>query len=225
MTNPPIPIIQAKNISYSYQSTTIPINILKDINLIIQPSDCVAITGPSGTGKTTLLSLLAALDTPTKGEIFILGKNITKYSEEQRARIRAEQIGFIFQHFHLLSYLSAIDNISLPLELKGIKNSSEIAKYWLEQTGIIDRRDHLPSQLSGGEMQRVAIARAFALQPNILFADEPTGNLDSKTALSITNLLFKLNDTQNTTLVIVTHNPQLANRCRTNYSLANGTLQ
>lgn len=225
MINSPIPAIEAKDVSHRYQSGKNTITIINHLNLVIQLGECVSITGHSGSGKTTLLSLLAALDTPTQGEIFINNINICKMTEEQRARVRAKNIGFIFQHFHLLPYLSAIDNITLPLELMGRKDSRPIALDWLEKTNLLDRKDHLPNQLSGGEMQRVAIARAFALDPKLLFADEPTGNLDNKTASSIMDLLFELNATHNATLIIVTHNLSLAERCQTTYSLINGQLK
>lgn len=218
------PAIQAKNVSHRYFSGATEITVLANLNLIIQAGDCIAITGPSGSGKTTLLSLLAALDTPSEGDILIHNTNVSKLSEDEKATIRRENISFIFQHFHLLPYLSALDNITLPLELLGIKQSQTIALNWLEKIQLTNRKDHFPSQLSGGEMQRVAIARAFATNPKILFADEPTGNLDTHTAEAIVQLLFDLNTAHKTTLIIVTHNPALADRCQKQYQLTQGHL-
>lgn len=218
------PAIQAINVSHRYFSGSGEITILNKLNLIIQAGECIAITGPSGSGKTTLLSLLAALDTPSEGDILIHNKNVSKLSEDEKATIRRQNISFIFQHFHLLPYLSALDNITLPLELLGVKQSQTIALNWLEKIKLTNRKDHFPSQLSGGEMQRVAIARAFATNPKILFADEPTGNLDTNTADAIVKLLFELNTEHKTTLIIVTHNPALAERCQKQYQLTQGHL-
>lgn len=218
------PAIQAINVSHRYFSGSGEITILNKLNLIIQAGECIAITGPSGSGKTTLLSLLAALDTPSEGDILIHNKNVSKLSEDEKATIRRQNISFIFQHFHLLPYLSALDNITLPLELLGVKQSQTIALNWLEKIKLTNRKDHFPSQLSGGEMQRVAIARAFATNPKILFADEPTGNLDTNTADAIVKLLFELNTEHKTTLIIVTHNPALAERCQKQYQLTQGRL-
>jgi len=173
----------------------------------------LAIIGPSGAGKSTLLGLLAGLDTPTEGTIWMGNAEITAMDEEGRARMRAEMVGFVFQTFQLLSSLTALENVSLPMELGGEKNARERAIDYLNKVGLGQRVSHYPKQLSGGEQQRVAIARAFACHPKILFADEPTGNLDQATGLTISDLLFELNQQSETTLVLVTHEQRLAERC------------
>ncbi|TGG92955.1 ABC transporter ATP-binding protein [Natronospirillum operosum] len=189
------------------------LDILKGIDLEIKRGESVAIVGASGSGKTTLLGMLAGLDTPSSGRVFMAGHDLTAMNEEERARLRGQYVGFIFQNFQLLPALTALENVMLPLELRRDKSDRETAMALLEQVGLGDRAVHYPRQLSGGEQQRVAIARAFASQPPVLFADEPTGNLDTQTGRTIEDLLFRLNREYQTTLVLVTHDPQLASHC------------
>ena len=187
--------------------------ILDNINLQVKSGETAAIVGPSGAGKSTLLALLAGLDEPTSGQVWIGGTELTALDEDGRASIRNQQVGFVFQSFHLLPAFTALENVLLPLELGGIAGATESARKALEQVGLTHRLRHYPRQLSGGEKQRVAIARAFVTRPALLFADEPTGNLDNKTGQYIMNLLFKLNARHNTTLVLVTHDVSAAKRC------------
>lgn len=217
--------MQVRNVFKQVHTMGRTLEILRDINLTILPAETVAISGPSGSGKTTLLSLMTGLDVPTSGEIFFGDQNISAMDEDGRARVRAQAVGIVFQTFQLLPTLTALENVMLPLELARKKNAAHIAMEWLANVGLQDRADHLPSQLSGGEQQRVAIARAFAIEPQILFADEPTGNLDSATGERIIELLLKLNQEHGTTLVVVTHDVQLAERCQRTVFLHAGQLQ
>lgn len=203
------------------------ITILKDINLNINKGESIAILGASGSGKTTLLTLLAGLALPTNGQILFLKHSLEKLTEEERALIRGQYIGFIFQSFQLLNTLTALENVMLPLEIQYISHqeAKKRASNWLTQVGLQDRLYHLPIQLSGGEQQRVAIARAFVTEPAIIFADEMTGSLDTKTGALIANLLFDLNNQQQTTLVLVTHDPSLAKRCTRCLLLQEGILK
>ena len=189
------------------------LTILDNINLQVKSGETAAIVGPSGAGKSTLLALLAGLDEPTSGQVWIGGTELTALDEDGRASIRNQQVGFVFQSFHLLPAFTALENVLLPLELGGTAGATESARKALEQVGLTHRLRHYPRQLSGGEKQRVAIARAFVTRPALLFADEPTGNLDNKTGQYIMNLLFKLNARHNTTLVLVTHDVSAAKRC------------
>lgn len=206
------------------------LNILNNITLNISQGESVAITGASGSGKTTLLGLLAGLDIPSDGEVFLLNKELSQLDEDQRANLRLGKVGFVFQSFHLMDNLSALENVMLPLELdktsdlskQGIRQQATDA---LIQVGLQDRVTHRPTQLSGGEQQRVALARAFVSKPVILFADEPTGNLDSQTGEEIITLLFDMQRQSNTTLVMVTHDDSLAARCKTHFRLENGFLK
>ncbi len=200
------------------------LDILKNISFHLKAGESVAITGASGSGKSTLLSILAGLDTPSSGEVKIDGQSLNELDEEGRAHLRQNKIGFIFQSFHLIPALNALDNVMLPLELKGLKNAQELALDLLARVGLSQRCDHKPVQLSGGEQQRVAIARAFAGQPEILFADEPTGNLDQLSGKNIIDLLFELNQEQGTTLVLVTHDQHLAQACQRHFQLDQGML-
>lgn len=200
------------------------LTIVTNINLEIKAGVTIAITGPSGSGKTSLLHLMAGLELPTSGHIYYDDKDITLLNEDQRALLRSRRIGFIFQSFQLLPNLTALENVMLPLEIINIKYPLEIAKNWLDKVGLYPRAHHYPSQLSGGEQQRVAIARAFAVSPLVLFADEPTGNLDKLTGKTITDLLFSLNEDHQTTLVIVTHDESLAMRCQLHWPLVGGEL-
>ena len=215
-------VIKAKNLSKRVSSaarntastTDKSLQILNGINVEIKKGDSLAIVGRSGSGKTTLLGLLAGLDLPSEGAVYILDRNLSEMNEDQRAELRAQHIGFIFQSFQLLPSLSALENVMLPLELRGDKNAQNDAAKFLERVGLAERLNHYPHQLSGGEQQRVAIARAFACRPSILFADEPTGNLDRETGQQIITLLFELNRTEHTTLVMVTHDDSLAKMCK-----------
>lgn len=201
-----------------------PLDILHDVSFVINQGESVAITGSSGSGKTTLLSMLAGLDKPTGGEISIDGACISGMNEDERADFRAANVGFVFQSFHLLQGLTALDNVSLPLSLTGDRDAEAKASQWLVDVGLSKRIHHKPSQLSGGEQQRVAVARAFATRPALLFADEPTGNLDAETGGRIIDLLFQLNEKNNTTLVLVTHEERLALRCERQLRLADGKI-
>ena len=200
------------------------LDILNDINFHLKAGESMAITGESGSGKSTLLSILAGLDTPTSGQVKIDGQLLAELDEEGRARIRQDKIGFVFQSFHLIPALSAVDNVMLPLELKGVQDAREQALMLLQRVGLSERCEHKPLQLSGGEQQRVAIARAFAGNPAILFADEPTGNLDQLSGDNVIELLFKLNQEQGTTLVLVTHDQSLAKACQRHFQLDHGVL-
>ena len=189
------------------------LTILDNISLQVKSGETAAIVGPSGAGKSTLLALLAGLDEPTSGQVWIDGTELTALDEDGRASVRNQQVGFVFQSFHLLPAFTALENVLLPLELGGTAGATESARKALEQVGLTHRLRHYPRQLSGGEKQRVAIARAFVTRPALLFADEPTGNLDNKTGQNIMDLLFELNARHNTTLVLVTHDASAAKRC------------
>ena len=197
---------------------------MSDINLLVEFGESVAIAGESGSGKSTLISLLAGLDTPTTGSITLNGKSMTRMDEDGRAAMRNQLVGFVFQSFQLLQGLTALENVMLPLELRRDKNARHAAIDLLKRVGLSERLTHTPRQLSGGEQQRVALARAFVSRPAVLFADEPTGNLDSKTGANIIDLLFELNQENNTTLILVTHDPSLANRCQRIIKLAAGRM-
>jgi len=189
------------------------LTIVEEVSLDIAGGESVAIAGPSGAGKSTLLALLAGLDTPTSGQVWLAGNDLTQLSEDGRARLRARRVGFVFQSFHLVPALTALENVMLPLELAGQRNARAAALDTLSGVGLQHRTAHYPRQLSGGEQQRVALARAFVSQPSVLFADEPTGNLDTATGARIGELLFELNAQAHTTLVLVTHDEHLAGRC------------
>lgn len=220
-----LPIIQANDLYYEIINHDNQIRILQGLNLSIKAGEQVAIIGSSGSGKSTLLSLLAGLDVPTKGSVQIQNKMFSNLDEDGRAAVRSVSMGFVFQSFQLLPSLTALENVMLPLQLKNQSNAKELALEALKKVGLSARVTHYPKQLSGGEQQRVAIARAFATQPEILFADEPTGNLDHATGQMIIELLFRMNAEAGTTLVLVTHDTQLANRCQRQLRLANGVLE
>ena len=217
-------VLKVISLSKSIQTADAQLDILKDINFSIKSTQSVAILGASGSGKSTLLSLLAGLDSPSAGSVFLNGDELSHLNEEQRAFLRQEKIGFIFQSFHLISSLTALENIMLPLQLKGEKNAQKIALALLDRVGLSQRSKHLPLQLSGGEQQRVAIARAFVTRPEILFADEPTGNLDQQGGAKIIQLLFELNRENGTTLLLVTHDMKLASCCQRFLQLDFGCL-
>jgi putative ABC transport system ATP-binding protein len=220
-----LPIIQANDLYYEIINHDNQIRILQGLNLSIHAGEQVAIIGSSGSGKSTLLSLLAGLDVPTKGSVQIQSKMFSQLDEDGRAAVRSASMGFVFQSFQLLPSLTALENVMLPLQLKNQPDAKELALEALKKVGLSTRVTHYPKQLSGGEQQRVAIARAFATQPAILFADEPTGNLDHATGQMIIELLFKMNAEAGTTLVLVTHDIQLANRCQRQLRLVNGVLE
>lgn len=217
-------IIVTENLAKSVKTSSGILDILLDINLTVESGESIAIVGESGSGKSTLISLLAGLDVPTTGSISLNGKNLTQMNEDGRAAIRNQLVGFVFQSFQLLPGLTALENVMLPLELRGDKNAKQAAKFLLERVGLVQRLSHTPKQLSGGEQQRVALARAFVANPAILFADEPTGNLDSNTGTKIIELLFELNRESKTTLILVTHDQSLANRCQRIIKLIAGKM-
>ncbi len=202
-------ILSVKGINKVYKSGSRELAVLKDIHFEVSAGESVSITGPSGSGKTTLLGLCAGLDEPTSGDIHLCGQQINGLSEDEKAAIRNVKVGFIFQNFQLIPTLTALENVMIPMELLGLGSARKISSELLERVGLGDRMKHYPDQLSGGEQQRVSIARAFSNTPQILFADEPTGNLDSDTGESIEQLLFDLNRQEKTTLVIVTHDMEL----------------
>jgi putative ABC transport system ATP-binding protein len=217
-------MIEASHITKEVTTSAGTLRILDDISLAVADGEALAIVGPSGSGKSTLLGILAGLDLPSAGQVRINGEDITAMDEEGRAAMRARYVGFVFQSFHLLHSLTALENVALPLELRGDSDAMETARRYLERVGLAERLQHYPRQLSGGEQQRVALARAFASQPKILFADEPTGNLDTATGETVNDLLFQLNREAGTTLVLVTHEPNLANRCHRRVALSAGRL-
>ncbi|UAW97063.1 ABC transporter ATP-binding protein [Halopseudomonas nanhaiensis] len=217
-------VIVASHLSKVVHSSEAELTILDDVSLSIERGGSVAIVGASGSGKSTLLSLLAGLDLPSGGDVQLAGQSLGSLDEDQRAALRAEHVGFVFQSFQLLASLTALENVMLPLELHGRRDAAERARLLLSRVGLGERTTHYPRQLSGGEQQRVAIARAFASDPAILFADEPTGNLDAATGQRITDLLFELNREQGTTLVMVTHDARLAERCQRALHIEAGRL-
>ena len=217
-------VLAAHNISKKVSSPEGSLTILSDVSVSIAPGDSVAVVGPSGAGKSTLLALLAGLDLPTQGYVMLNGVNLGDLDEDGRARVRAESVGFVFQSFHLVPSLNALENVMLPLELAGHDDARQASRAIIDRVGLRERWSHYPAQLSGGEKQRVAIARAFATEPAVLFADEPTGNLDTRTGETIMELMFELNRKSSTTLVLVTHDNSLAGRCDRVLSLDAGKL-
>ena len=217
-------IIEARNLSKKVIFNDEEIIILDDINLKVSAASSLAVIGPSGSGKSTLLGILAGLDSPTSGEIYINQKPLHDLAEDARSKIRKESVAFVFQNFELLSGLNALENVMLPLELKGKKNARDIAEKYLEKVSMQNRLMHYPQQLSGGEQQRVAIARAFACEADVLFCDEPTGNLDSSNSELIANLIFDTFMESSSALVIVTHDISLANRCDQKIELVDGKV-
>lgn len=205
-------MLKLEHIHKTYRSGNRPLEVLAGINAIVSSGESLSIVGPSGSGKTTLLGISAGLDTPTSGEVYILDTPLSPLDEDARAALRNRYIGFVFQNFQLIPTLTALENVCIPLELKGSKQPQKTAMEWLDRVGLADRSGHYPIQLSGGEQQRVAIARACAGQPALLFADEPTGNLDGETATQIENLLFESHQETGNTLIVVTHNTDLAAR-------------
>ena len=218
-------IIKARSVSKSVVANEVELSILKDITFEVFSGETVAIIGTSGAGKSTLMTLLAGLDSVSSGEIELLGQPLSQLDDEQRAKIRSESIGFVFQNFLLIPSLTALENVTLPAILRGEGEDINKAQRLLASVGLSGRETHLPSQLSGGEQQRVALARAFMTQPKILFADEPTGNLDEQTADNIIALLFAMNRDHGTTLVLITHDENLARRCERTLSIHAGQLK
>jgi len=216
--------INVSNLGKVVRLPTSELRILEDVSFQINQGTTLAIVGASGSGKSTLLSLMAGLDTPSEGYVEILDVNLSSLDEDGRAKLRGEKVGFVFQSFQLLPALTAIENVMLPLELRGDANPEAAARDILQKVGLGERLQHYPRQLSGGEQQRVAIARAFVVKPSVLFADEPTGNLDTETGRAVADLLFELNQTSGTTLVVVTHDEKLAARCSKILRLAEGRL-
>ena len=217
-------MLVARELSKEYRSGENRLAVLRDVSFSIPQGAFVAIVGPSGSGKTTLLGLLAGLDTPTHGQVLLDGADLTAMTEDDRARLRGEKVGFVFQSFQLISTLTALENVQVPLELRGDSGAGDRARELLRRVGLADRLDHFPTQLSGGEQQRVAIARAFANAPRILFADEPTGNLDSDTGARIVELLEALNRESKTTIILVTHDLSLASRTQRVIRLSDGRV-
>jgi putative ABC transport system ATP-binding protein len=218
-------MLQAENVSKNYPTERGSLSILKNITFSIKPKSSTAIIGPSGSGKTTLLGLCAGLDSVSGGSIVLNGTNLSELSQDQLAKFRNRTLGFVFQNFQLVPSLSALENVMLPAEFLGTSTIQARAKDWLDRVGLTDRINHYPTQLSGGEQQRVALARAFINTPKILFADEPTGNLDEETSESILKLLFQLNREHETTLVIVTHDHELAARTSRILKLKGGQIE
>ena len=217
-------ILRCRSLSRTYRSGSRDLTVLKDITFDVSPGEFLAILGPSGSGKTTLLGLLAGLDLPTSGMVQLDGENLGSMTEDERARLRVEKIGFVFQSFHLMPTLTAQENVQVPLELRGQSEAGVRARDLLTRVGLSGREHHYPVQLSGGEQQRVALARAFSTRPKVLFADEPTGNLDASTGATIIELMAELNQDHGTTLILVTHDLELASRARRTIRLADGRL-
>ncbi len=218
-------ILKAVHLTKQVQSPEGPLTIVHDVSLDIASGESVAVLGPSGAGKSTLLALLAGLDLPSAGRVLLEGRDLTRLDEDGRALVRAQRVGFVFQSFHLIPSLTALENVMLPLELAGHGRAREAALETLGQVGLKERARHYPRQLSGGEQQRVALARAFVTRPAVLFADEPTGNLDAATGARIGQLLFEMNAHSRTTLVLVTHDRDLASRCERSVHMEAGELR
>jgi len=219
-------VLQAKHVGKTVQTSDGPLEILQDIHFSINAGESVAIVGASGSGKSTLLSLMAGLDLPTSGSVELMHQDLSQLDEDGRAKIRGQWVGFVFQSFQLVPHLNALENVMLPLEIRGtaLQEARELATACLGRVGLGERLKHYPKTLSGGEQQRVALARAFVSQPAILFADEPTGSLDEASGAKIIELLFELNRENGSTLILVTHDPQLASRCSRQLTLQGGSL-
>jgi len=217
-------IIRAEALTKIVRSGDDPLTILDGVSFDVEAGATIAIVGASGSGKTTLLGLLAGLDRPTSGEVHVDGQALSALDEDARAALRQRLLGFVFQSFQLLPALTALENVMLPLELAGVDDAEARARSWLDRVGLARRVTHYPRQLSGGEQQRVAIARAFAGEPKLLMADEPTGNLDGATGIEVADLMFRLNREHGTTLVLVTHDAEIASRCARRLSLSAGRL-
>ncbi len=219
------PLVEIKNLQLSLVGGGGRVNILRGVDLQVARGETISIVGPSGAGKTTLLMALSGLERPSAGSVRVAGTELTQLDEDALARFRRRQIGIVFQSFHLVPTMTAQENVALPLEFAGASDAAERAAAALDATGLQQRRDHFPGQLSGGEQQRVALARAFVARPALILADEPTGNLDQETGQMVMDLLFSLQQEQGTTLVLVTHDPRLAQRCSRSIRMADGLLQ
>jgi putative ABC transport system ATP-binding protein len=218
-------VLEARELTRKVNSPEGELTIVRNVSLRIEAGETVALVGASGAGKSTLLAMLAGLDVPTSGQVWLDGRDLTQLDEDQRAALRADRVGFVFQAFHLVPSLTALENVMLPLELAGRRDAAQAARAMLARVGLGERVGHYPRQLSGGEQQRVALARASVTRPAVLFADEPTGNLDTATGESICQLLFELNRESGTTLVLVTHDPQLAARCQRRLTMVAGRME
>lgn len=218
-------VLEARELTRKVNSPEGELTIVRNVSLRIEAGETVALVGASGAGKSTLLAMLAGLDVPTSGQVWLDGQDLTQLDEDQRAALRADRVGFVFQAFHLVPSLTALENVMLPLELAGRRDAAQAARAMLARVGLGERVGHYPRQLSGGEQQRVALARASVTRPAVLFADEPTGNLDTATGESICQLLFELNRESGTTLVLVTHDPQLAARCQRRLTMVAGRME
>ena len=221
----PDPVLSVRDLAKTFASGDGQLTVLDGVSFDVRPGDILAIVGPSGSGKTTLLGLAAGLDRPSRGSVTLAGTDLTPLGEDARAALRAQHVGFVFQSFRLLPTLTALENVAVPLELRGEGGARSAARDLLGRVGLADRTGHYPSQLSGGEQQRVAVARAFAGRPALLFADEPTGNLDEATGARIEDLLFEINREAGTALVVVTHDPELAARCGREIRLRGGRVE
>jgi putative ABC transport system ATP-binding protein len=220
----PSPLLSALHLGKTVPGPEGDLTLLDDVSLTVHAGESAAILGPSGSGKSTLLGLLAGLDRPSTGRILLQGHNLNELSEDDLAALRGRWCGFVFQSFHLVHDLTALENVMLPLELKGDRAARDSAARWLDRVGLDQRRSHFPNQLSGGEQQRVALARAFAVEPALLFADEPTGSLDHANGRHVSDLLFELNRDEDTALVLVTHDEDVAGRCEHSWRLEEGRL-
>jgi putative ABC transport system ATP-binding protein len=218
------PIIELRKVSKIYSTDGVPVNALKDVNLEVNKKELIAVMGPSGSGKSTLLHIMGCLDRPTHGKVYIEGKDVSHLSDNDLAKIRRQKIGFVFQFFNLISNFTAFKNVELPMVFSNMPNREKRAKELLRIVGLEKRMSHYPSQLSGGETQRVAIARALANKPEVILADEPTGNLDTKSGKEILNLLVKLNKTQNLTLILVTHESYIASYAKKRIYIKDGQI-
>ena len=218
------PIVSVEHVFKSVTDSTGTLNILRDIDFALNARETCAIVGASGSGKSTLLSIIAGLDTPTRGTVWLAGQDLFALSEDDRAALRAQQVGFVFQSFQLMANLTALENVMLPLELSGTKQARALAGDMLRRVGLGERLGHYPKVLSGGEQQRVALARAFVVKPAVLLADEPTGSLDFATGETVMKLMFELNEEQGTTLVLVTHDPAIAARCQRRITIEAGQI-
>ncbi|HET7883542.1 MAG TPA: ABC transporter ATP-binding protein [Acetobacteraceae bacterium] len=219
-----VPLVQVRNLHLTVPSAAGPVNILRGVDLDVAPGEAVGIVGPSGSGKTSLLMVLAGLERATAGSVVVAGHKITALGEDALARLRRDTIGIVFQAFHLIAAMTALENVAVPLELAGVRDAAERARGALSAVGLGHRLTHLPGQLSGGEQQRVALARAFAPRPRLLLADEPTGNLDQATGDAVMDLLFRLRAETGATLMLITHDAHLAARCSRRIHLADGRV-
>ena len=218
------PIVSVGHVFKSVTDSTGTLDILRDIDFVLEARETAAIVGASGSGKSTLLSIIAGLDTPTKGTVRLAGQDIFAISEDDRAALRAQKVGFVFQSFQLMGNLTALENVMLPLELSGVRQARALATDMLKRVGLGERLGHYPKVLSGGEQQRVALARAFVVKPAVLLADEPTGSLDFATGETVMKLMFELNEELGTTLVLVTHDPAIAARCQRRITIEAGRV-